>query len=153
LGPADDGSFREVKVTTVHRNRLPCRLIQAGQAACIALTDVGRQELRKGMVLLSPESPLCCCKIFEADVYVLFHNKCITMGFQTTVHMGTVCQTAVITHIDRPHIKTNEKARVTFTFKFKPEHIRVGSRLLFRDGRSKGMGMVTKITSYEDINR
>ncbi|CAG5136735.1 unnamed protein product [Candidula unifasciata] len=153
LGPADDGSYREVKVRTVHRNRLPCRLIQAGQAACVALIDVGREEVRKGMVLLSPESPLYCCKVFEADVYVLFHNKCITVGFQTTVHIGTVCQTAVITHIDRPHIKTNEKARVTFTFKFKPEHIRVGSRLLFRDGRSKGMGEVIKIKPFEDVIR
>ena len=37
----------EVKVKTVHRNRLPCRLIQAGQAACVALAEVERDVLRK----------------------------------------------------------------------------------------------------------
>ncbi|KAK3803793.1 hypothetical protein RRG08_026028 [Elysia crispata] len=153
LGPCENGTFMDVKVKTVHRNRLPCRLIQAGQAACIALAEVERDVLRKGMVLISPDSSPSCCKEFEADVYVLFHNRSITVGFQTTIHIGTVCQTAVITKIDRPHIKTNEKARVTFTFKFKPEHIRVGSRLLFRDGRSKGMGEVTQIKPYEEINR
>ncbi|CAL1531257.1 unnamed protein product [Lymnaea stagnalis] len=153
LGPSDDGNFKEVKVKTVHRNRLPCRLIQAGQAACVALTDVEREELRKGMVLLSPDAPLDCCMEFEADIYVLFHSKYITTNFQTTIHIGTVCQTGYITKIDREHIKTNEKARVTFSFKFKPEHIRVGARLLFRDGRSKGMGEVVRITPLEDVNR
>ena len=47
MGPADDGSYRKVKVKTVHRNRLPCRLIQAGQAACVALQDIGREAVRK----------------------------------------------------------------------------------------------------------
>ncbi|XP_005099040.1 GTP-binding protein 2 [Aplysia californica] len=153
LGPSDDGSYRKVKVKTVHRNRLPCRLIQAGQAACVALQDIEREAVRKGMVLVSPQSPLYSCLRFEADVYVLFHNKSITVGFQTTIHIGTVCQTAVIRDIDRHHIRTNEKAKVTFEFKFKPEHLRVGSRLLFRDGKSKGMGEVTKIIPYDDVYR
>lgn len=47
LGPTDEGIYKEVMVKTVHRNRLPCRLIQAGQAACVALADVEREELRK----------------------------------------------------------------------------------------------------------
>ena len=47
LGPSDSGTFDEVKVRTVHRNRLPCRLIQAGQAASVALLDVEREKLRK----------------------------------------------------------------------------------------------------------
>lgn len=47
------------------------------------------------------------------------------------------------------HIKTNEKARVTFVFKFKPEYIRVGARLLFRDGKSKGVGEVIQIFAFQ----
>lgn len=149
LGPTDSGVFKEVKVRTVHRHRLPCRLIQAGQAASVALLDVEREQLRKGMVLLSPSAEAVACIQFEADVYVLYHSNKITKNFQTTVHIGTVCQTAVISAISRNHIKTNEKARVTFKFKFKPEYIRVGARLLFRDGRSKGVGEVTQIFPLE----
>ncbi|XP_076463579.1 GTP-binding protein 2-like [Babylonia areolata] len=148
LGPSDSGDFKEVKVRTVHRNRLPCRLIQAGQAASVALVDVERDHLRKGMVLLSPSAERVCTQVFEADVYVLFHCNKITRNFQTTVHIGTVCQTAVISKINRNHIKTNEKARVTFKFKFKPEYIRVGARLLFRDGKTKGVGEVTHIEPH-----
>ena len=57
LGPSDNGAFKEVQVGTVHRNRLPCRLIQAGQAASVALVNVKREHLRKvGVVWV-----LCGC--------------------------------------------------------------------------------------------
>jgi len=42
-------------------------------------------------------------------------------------------------------IHTNEKAVVVFRFFNRPEYINIGSRLLFREGRTKGMGEVTKI--------
>lgn len=47
LGPYDDGQFQNVTVKTVHRHRLPCRLIQAGQASTAALVNVERENLRK----------------------------------------------------------------------------------------------------------
>ncbi|XP_025103682.1 GTP-binding protein 2-like isoform X2 [Pomacea canaliculata] len=153
LGPSDSGTFNEVKVRTVHRNRLPCRLIQAGQAASVALMDVEREQLRKGMVLISPSTPAVCCRQFQADVYVLFHSGQISSNFQTTIHIGTVCQTAKILKMDRSSLRTNEKARVIFEFKYKPEYIRVGARLLFREGKSKGVGEVLQIFPYECIER
>lgn len=55
----------------------------------------------QGMVLLSLSAEPVCCLQFEADVYVLFHCNKITKNFQTTVHIGTVCQTAVISKINR----------------------------------------------------
>ena len=47
LGPFEDGQFQDVSVKTVHRHRLPCRLIQAGQASTVALAEVQREDLRK----------------------------------------------------------------------------------------------------------
>lgn len=37
VGPTEDGLFNEVTVSSIHRNRTPCRIIQAGQTACIAV--------------------------------------------------------------------------------------------------------------------
>ncbi|XP_067681273.1 GTP-binding protein 2-like [Haliotis asinina] len=153
LGPSENGEFREVKVRTVHRNRLPCRLIQAGQTATVALQDVEKEQLRKGMVLVSPNSEQYACREFEADIYVLFHSSRISVGFQTTIHIGTVCQTAVIVKMDRENIRTNEKARVIFRLFKHVEYIRPGSRLLFRDGKSKGMGEVIKPLPLDPIER
>lgn len=46
------------------------------------------------MVLVSPKStfPNFVCRIFEADIYLLYHSHRISKGFETTVHVGNVCQ-------------------------------------------------------------
>ncbi len=37
-GPTDDGRFYNVTVSSIHRNRQPCRVVSAGQAASIQFT-------------------------------------------------------------------------------------------------------------------
>lgn len=50
--------------------------------------------LWQGMVLVSPESTFLnfVCRFFEADIYLLYHSHRISKGFETTVHVGNVCQ-------------------------------------------------------------
>ena len=53
-------------------------------------------------------------------------------------------------------LKTNENTSVVLKFIRHPEYIKVGSRLLFREGRTKGIGKITQIFPYEyvaEINR
>lgn len=150
LGPFEDGQFQEVSVKTVHRHRLPCRLIQAGQASTVALADVEREDLRKGMVLVSKDLASACME-FEADIFVLYHDTKVCTGFQTTIYVGNVCQTVQVMKIhNKDSIKTNEKAQVVLKFKRQPEYIRVGSRLLFRQGTTKGVGEIIKTYPYKD---
>jgi len=47
LGPSDDGRFFPITVGSIHRNRLPCRVAMAGQAACIAIGKTEPCPLRK----------------------------------------------------------------------------------------------------------
>lgn len=150
LGPCDDGQFQQVSVKTVHRHRLPCRLIQAGQASTVALENVERGNLRKGMVLVSKELVGSCLE-FEADIYLLYHDTQICKGFQTTIHIGNVCQTVqVMTIKEKDAVKTNHRAQVIFKFMYRPEYVRVGSRLLFRQGTTKGVGEVIKVHPHID---
>lgn len=53
------------------------------------------------MVLVSPDLKPQACHEFEADIYVLFHNKFICRGFQTVIHVGNVRQTAIITKMSK----------------------------------------------------
>ncbi len=46
-------------------------------------------------------------------------------------------------------MKTNESATVTWRFNSRVEFIKPGSRLIFREGSSKGMGEVTEIVPFE----
>ena len=47
VGPSELGEFYPVTVTSIYRNRAPTRVIRAGQAASVALSDVERHQLRR----------------------------------------------------------------------------------------------------------
>ena len=146
LGPFDDGSFSAVVVASIKRNRAACRLVRATQSAALAV-NVSPGSVRRGMVLLDPhQGPPVACTRFTAQVSLLFHPTEIARRFRTTVHVGSVRQTAVIEAIEPlAHIRTNDAARISFRFIRHPEYLRVGARLFFRDGKTKGIGNVTSI--------
>ncbi|XP_056646452.1 GTP-binding protein 2 [Diorhabda carinulata] len=145
IGPMKDGSFQNVMIKSIHRNRVPCRMVRAGQSAAICLNTYV-SGLRNGMVLLSSEENAKGCLYFQASVSVLFHATAIYPGFQTTVHIGNIRQTAVVIGIcSSTCIHTNERDSVLFKFKVHPEYVSVGQRLLFREGSAKGIGEITQI--------
>ena len=68
VGPSELGEFISVSVTSIYRNRAPTRVIRAGQAASVALSDVERHNLRRvsfsiySIFISCPENPLCRAK-------------------------------------------------------------------------------------------
>jgi GTPase len=54
LGPTASGAYEPVTIKGVHVQRTPSKRAVAGQAATIALKDVSRDKLRRGMALLAP---------------------------------------------------------------------------------------------------
>ncbi|EDW84636.1 uncharacterized protein Dwil_GK14220 [Drosophila willistoni] len=152
IGPLPDGSFHPVYVNTVHRNKAPCRVVRAGQSASLSFTpDQDLPSLRSGMVLLgytshNPADEPYGTYFFQAKVSVLYHATSIFVGFQTTVHIGSIRQTAVIRGImGGEKLGTNDCASVMFEFVCHPEYVRPGMRILFREGSSKGIGVVTQV--------
>jgi len=158
LGPFEDGTFRSVVVTSIKRNRAPCRLVRATQSAALAI-ECHVNDVRKGMVLVDTRADdIQCTMLFKASVNLLYHPTAIQEGFRTTVHIGNVRQTAVIHSIQplQQISMNNDKANVVFKFIRYPEYIKPGARLLFREGRTKGMGRVTEIEPYDpraNLNR
>jgi len=150
VGPFEDGSFRQVHVSSIRRNKAACRLVRAQQSAALAL-DIPLAQLRRGMVATSPqgEQPVAC-QYFQANVCVLFHPTEILRGFRTTVHIGNIRQTAVIEGIHPVKgMKSSDQASVVFRFIKNPEFVKVGARILFREGRTKGIGKVTQVFPFE----
>lgn len=151
IGPLPDGSFHAVTVHTIHRNKAPCRVVRAGQSASLSFTPAQElPSLRSGMVLLSDSGNIdepYGTYFFQAKVSVLFHATAIYVGFQTTVHIGSIRQTAVIRGImGGEKLGTNDSASVMFEFVGHPEYVRPGMRILFREGMSsKGIGVVTQV--------
>ena len=147
LGPDGNGQFRPVAVKSVHIRGFPVKVAHAGSTASFALKKERRSQVRKGMVLLGEERPICCME-FEAEVIVLYHSTTIQSNYQPVVHCRTVRQSAKIELSAADHLRTGDKAVVRFRFLYRPEYMAVGAKLIFREGRTKGLGTVTRITPY-----
>ena len=52
VGPTDDGSFHPVTISSIHRNRLPVRVVSAGQAASMSFNPPKDCSVRKVTVLM-----------------------------------------------------------------------------------------------------
>ena len=61
------------------------------------------------------------------------------------LHVGPISQTCAIIDIDRAYIRTGDRAMVAFRFVQRPEYLAAGDRILFREGRTKGLGIVKSL--------
>lgn len=177
VGPTDDGSFLKTVAKSAQIARINTRHVTSGQSACLALAlskDL-RKKLRRGMVVLkdSPKST----RQFDAEICVLKgEGTTIRRSYQAFVHILNVRQSAyarsieVINHAAHGLQAGEERgvggddddenaaaksvvlrpgcrAKVRFEFAKRPEYIRPGMKMLFRDGRVRGVGKVTGIPS------
>jgi GTPase len=78
-------------------------------------------------------------------VLILSHATTIRPKYQAMLHVGAVSQTCAIIDIDRAFIRTGDRALVAFRFIQRPEFLAPGDRVLFREGRTKGLGIVKSI--------
>lgn len=63
------------------------------------------------------------------------------------VHCGSIRQTATILSMNRDCLRTGDKASVHFRFIKTPEYLHCDQRLVFREGRTKAVGTITKVTA------
>jgi len=82
---------------------------------------------------------------FVAEVLILSHATTIKTKYQAMLHVGPISQTCAIVDIDRAFIRTGDRATVAFRFVQRPEYLCVGEKILFREGRTKGLGVVKEV--------
>lgn len=61
------------------------------------------------------------------------------------VHCGSIRQTATILGMSKDCLRTGDKATVHFRFIKTPEFLHCEHKLVFREGRTKAVGTVTKV--------
>lgn len=152
VGPDSLGQFTTTKVRSIERKRISVPACSAGQSASLALRNVRRKDVRKGMVVLHKLDPTTGAELtpkvyreFVAEVLILSHATTIKTKYQAMLHVGPVSQTCAIIDIDRNYIRTGDRAQVAFRFVQRPEYLTVGDRILFREGRTKGLGIVKSV--------
>lgn len=78
--------------------------------------------------------------------------KGIKKGSQATIHIGSIRQTVVVEGIfGRDCLKANDTGSALFRFLIRPEFVKVGMSLLLRDGKTKGVGVITQIFPLNEL--
>uniref|UniRef100_A0A1A8JA48 GTP-binding protein 1 n=1 Tax=Nothobranchius kuhntae TaxID=321403 RepID=A0A1A8JA48_NOTKU len=145
LGPDPLGVFIPIAVKSIHRKRMPVKEVHGGQTASFALKKIKRASIRKGMVMISPKLQPQATWEFEAEILVLHHPTTISPRYQAMVHCGSIRQTATILSMNKDCLRTGDKASVHFRFIKTPEYLHCDQKLVFREGRTKAVGTITKL--------
>lgn len=96
-------------------------------------------------------------------VMILYHQTTIKPKYQAMLHVNATAQTCQIVSIelkkkkaskagtesaDDPGaqiLRTGDRGLVRFRFMQRAEYLKIGTKLIFREGRTKGLGTVTQI--------
>eukprot|EP00568_Trieres_chinensis_P002659 CAMPEP_0183304390 /NCGR_PEP_ID=MMETSP0160_2-20130417/9489_1 /TAXON_ID=2839 ORGANISM="Odontella Sinensis, Strain Grunow 1884" /NCGR_SAMPLE_ID=MMETSP0160_2 /ASSEMBLY_ACC=CAM_ASM_000250 /LENGTH=737 /DNA_ID=CAMNT_0025467431 /DNA_START=67 /DNA_END=2280 /DNA_ORIENTATION=- len=174
VGPTDDGTFLKTVAKSAHIARINTSHVTSGQSACLALSlgkDL-RKKLRRGMVVLQKDP--ACTREFDAEICVLKgEGTTIRKSYQAYVHILNVRQSAYARHIELVDgiegsriplghgrhscdeeglvLRPGSRAKVRFEFAKRPEYIRPGMRMLFRDGRVRGVGIITNTLEVQPV--
>ncbi|KAG7446497.1 GTP-binding protein 1 [Guyanagaster necrorhizus] len=148
LGPDFNGNYLSTVIKSMHKKRASITTAEAGQCVAFALKRVRKADIRRGMVLVSKsESPPRAIRQFEGQVLILYHNTTLQRNYQAMLHCGAVRQTVRIIGMDHPQgvLRTGDRATVQFEFISHPEFVKEGMKLLFREGKTKGLGVITRL--------
>lgn len=143
LGPAPaDGAFNLATVRSIHFKRNPVDLVAAGQTAALALKKVSRSQVRPGMVLVHENAEPKATWEFEADISILAHSTLIQPRYQAVIHCEAVRAPATVLSMSKGHLRSGDRARVRFRFLKRPEYLVPSTRFLFREGKTRGVGLI-----------
>ncbi|KAG8685271.1 hypothetical protein FRC08_013212, partial [Ceratobasidium sp. 394] len=149
LGPDGNGQWLASSIKSIQRKRANVESADAGQTVSVALKRVRRANVRKGMVLVArTDHPPHAARRFYGQVLILYHNTTMQIGYQAMLHCGAIRQTVRIVSITdnaQGVLRTGDRATVEFEFISTPEYIKEGMKLLFREGKTKGLGVITKV--------
>jgi len=148
IGPFDT-HFYNVHIKNIHNNfKENVEYLEAGQGGCFNVKinskiQIKRSRIRKGIRIM--KLPNLYTK-FKAEVKIMHHPTTIKIGYEPTIHSGSVCQTAKIKLIEGSDtLRLGQKAIVHFEFSHRPEYIQQNAMLVFREGRTKGIGRITEV--------
>lgn len=94
------------------------------------------------MVLLDPHMHPTATWEFDADIAILTHSTTIQPRYQAVIHCEIVKQSARVVGMDKERLRSGDRAIVRFRFLQRPEYLLQGTRFVFREGRTKGIGVV-----------
>jgi len=153
IGPIYN-NFHEVIVKSIHNNyRELINELSTGNSGCINIKVVDkkvvikRNRIKKGKVLIESNALKNSYREFIANIKILHHPTTIKINYEPVIHCGTVSQSAKIFYIENDLLRTGDTSLVKFRFKNRSEYIEKNTQLIFREGKTKGVGTIIDVIS------
>jgi GTPase len=149
--------IKQVKVRTIQCKYKDIKEAKAGMYFCISIKNVNKNEIKKGMVMVSPDKKYnIAVKEFWCFMEILHSNTTMTIGYQPFLHISNIRKPAKIKEIikllptkeqnndmnDMLYLRTSDKAYVKFEFFNKGEYIKPDMQVIFREGNVKAIGYI-----------
>lgn len=156
LGPDRKSQSKQVIVKSIHFNRVPVEFALPGQFCCFGLKlskkkeDLDKKDFRNGIVLLDHTNLPKYAYGFQADISILHHATTIKPGYECVMHCGVVRQNVHLLKMDKELLRTGDVGKVVFKFMYNEEYLKPNSVFLLREGRTKVLGVISKIYTEKD---
>ena len=113
---------------------------------------ITKNNIKKGLVIVNKDN-CTTFKEFIADIFIFHHSTTVCKktkrkaGYQPIIHCNGVRQSAEIVNIfnDKGFVRANDKCRAHFRFVHYNEHLKTGSKFLFREGNTRGIGKIVQL--------
>jgi len=148
IGPDESGNFKKVKAKSIEMHYCRLEEANAGLVVGIAIRGIKNEEVERGMILCDEAIQPKAVKSFEAEILVLHHPTRIASGYEPVLHCNTIAESVKFELLDKNYLKSGESGKVKMKFKYKPHFVQVNDKFVFREGKTKGIGTITKILEY-----
>jgi elongation factor 1-alpha len=143
VGPFEEG-YRKIRGQTIMEHYHYLTRAEVGDVIGMALKNIKKEEIRRGMVLTAKEGKRS--REFISDIFILSHPTTIKEGYEPVVHLETISESVRFEEIyGKEYLSVGDRAKVRMRFKYNTYHVVEGEKFIFREGRSKGIGGVEKV--------
>jgi GTPase len=156
IGP-NNGEYENVVVRSIYCKKMPLQYIQCGSYVCLGIKKIDKNNIIRGNVIISTNAPKLSIKTFVGRITVLkAQSTTIRIGYEPVFHCCAIRQVVKILQIndkknsrnvsiDDECLRNGDSANIVFTFKYTPQYIKIGSRFLLCEGKTKVMGEVIDV--------
>jgi len=154
--------YHNVKIRSIHNQHCePVDVLKSGESGCFAIRIIDRRGivldksiLKNGRVLIDKHVLIRRIKV---NVSVLGHSGTIQKGYQPHIHCANVAINSHVEEIDIQNatetslncMRVGDRGIITFRL-MSAQFVYPGARLVFRDGRIKGIGIVEEVVDDEN---
>lgn len=144
MGPDKLGNYIEIKVRSIQCKKMPIEVAEAGFYVCFGIKRINKNLIKKGMVLVSDQNKISVRTFWARVVILKSHSTAIRLNYQPMLHINNIRQCAQIIEFDNNKTELNlgDKTKVKFRFVSTPVYIKSGDKIIFREGRLRGIGNV-----------